>query len=101
MHVYYLCLPILNTTNPHNPTHTHTKNPPKAPPSLLGPAHLRLLALEEKRLDLQPEKRGELLPLYEALLGVVRAFYYMLLDACKTIPAPPPPPPHTHTENKK
>ena len=44
---------------------------PQAPPSLLGPATLNLLAREEKVAELQPEKRGELLPLYEKLLTML------------------------------
>ena len=44
---------------------------PQAPPSLLGPATLNLLAREEKRLELQPAKRGELLPLYQSLLTML------------------------------
>ncbi|KAM3568269.1 hypothetical protein VYU27_009606, partial [Nannochloropsis oceanica] len=43
----------------------------EAPPSLLGPATLNLLAREEKRLELQPERRVELLPLYESLLTML------------------------------
>ena len=69
------------TTNPPpsppQKPHTHPKYQ-QAPPSILGPAYLRLLALEEKRLDLQPEKRGELLPLYEALLAAVSFFLFLL-----------------------
>lgn len=42
----------------------------QAPPSTLGPAHLRLLSLEEKRLELLPDRRTELLPLYESLLAL-------------------------------
>ena len=64
------------------PPHPHTTQssyplthatPYQAPPSVLGPAYLRLLALEETRLELLPTRRGELLPLYDSLLAAAEA----------------------------